>query len=93
MATRLPADALPLRMSGDGRFLFVARTRALTVPCRADRFELATGRLAPWKEFRPADITGVIAVGLPRLTPDGEAYAYSYLRCLQDLYLIEGLRP
>jgi serine/threonine protein kinase len=93
MATRLPADALPLRMSGDGRFLFVARTRAWTVQCRVDRFELATGRLAPWKELRPDDITGVIGVGDPLLTADGEAYAYSYYRCIQDLYVIEGLRP
>jgi hypothetical protein len=27
------------------------------------------------------------------LTPDGEAYAYTYERDLHDLYLIEGLRP
>jgi hypothetical protein len=35
----------------------------------------------------------VISVGRVLLTPDGEAYAYSYLRCIHDLYLIEGLRP
>lgn len=28
----------------------------------------------------------------PVLTPDGEAYAYTYFRGLQDLYLVEGLR-
>lgn len=27
------------------------------------------------------------------ITADGEAYAYSYGRFFQDLYLIEGLRP
>jgi hypothetical protein len=26
------------------------------------------------------------------LTPDGRYYAYSYLRVLSDLFLVEGLR-
>jgi hypothetical protein len=90
MTTRLPSHAFPLRMSGDGRFLFVAR--AARVPYWVDRLELATGRLIPWKELRPDDLTGVIGIGV-LLSPDGGAYAYTYYRCLHDLYLVEGLRP
>jgi len=26
------------------------------------------------------------------MTPDGEAYAYTYLRVFQDLFLVEGLK-
>ncbi len=92
MAARLPPGAVPLRASGDGRFLFVARER-VAVPYRIDRFELTTGRLTPWKELRPEDPTGVTFLTGVRLTPDGGAYAYTYERDLHDLYLIEGLRP
>lgn len=92
LAARLPTSVFPLRMSGDGRFLFVARGLA-EVPYRVDRLELATGRLVPWKELRPDDVTGVIGIGRVFLSPDGEAYTYGYYRCLHDLYLIEGLRP
>jgi hypothetical protein len=77
MATRLPLGAIPLRVSGSGRFLFVGRER-IAVPYRVDRLELATG---------VTFMTGAV------LTPDGEAYAYTYERDLHDLYLIEGLRP
>jgi eukaryotic-like serine/threonine-protein kinase len=92
MAARLPSGAIPLRVSGDGRFLFVARER-LAVPYRIDRLELATGRLTAWKTLRPEDATGVNAMTGGVLTPDGEAYAYTYERDLHDLYLVEGLRP
>jgi hypothetical protein len=35
---------------------------------------------------------GVFGVSDFRVTPDGQAYAYSYGRLLQDLYIVEGLR-
>ncbi len=34
-----------------------------------------------------ADIIGTVAI-----TPDAQAYCYSYLRRLGDLYIVEGLR-
>lgn len=90
---RLPTPAccpypMPLRVSGDGRFLFV---REGLVPGRIARIELATGRRTPWKVLVPGDPAGV-GVRAIRLTPDGEGYAYGYGRFLQDLYLVEGLR-
>ena len=91
MAARLPSGAVPLRVSGDGRFMFVGPGWGM--PYRVDRLELATGRLTPWKTLRPEDATGVTFMADVRLTPDGEAYAYTYERDLHDLYLIEGLRP
>jgi len=63
------------------------------MPYRVDRVELATGRIVPWKVLRPEDATGVTFMTGVVLTPDGEAYAYTYERCLHDLYLVEGLRP
>jgi hypothetical protein len=92
MAARLPSRAVPLRASGDGRSLFVGR-EDYAMPYWVDRLELATGGLTPWKALRPEDATGVVDTLAATITADGEAYAYSYGRFFQDLYLIEGLRP
>jgi hypothetical protein len=92
MAARLPSSAVPLRASGDGRSLFVGREH-YAMPYRVDRLDLATGGLTPWKALRPEEATGVVDTLAATITADGEAYAYSYGRYFQDLYLIEGLRP
>ena len=80
---------MPLRVSGDGRFLFVWEGIA---PGRTARIDLATGHRVPWKVLLPGDPAGVAHIRDIRLTPDGEGYAYGYGRYLQDLYLVEGLR-
>jgi hypothetical protein len=89
VAARLPPDARPLRMSADGRHLFLATGH---VPVRIDRFDLVTGRSVPWRTLMPDDVAGVVGVLYADVTRDGSAYAYSYLRLLQDLYLVEGVR-
>jgi hypothetical protein len=89
LPARLPNDVSPISMTADGRSLFVHHPG---VPLRVDRFELATGRLTPWKTLRPDDLTGVTLIWSVAITPDGEAYAYQYSRLLKDLYLIDGLR-
>jgi len=91
MAARLPPGSIPLRVSGDGRFVFVGRER-FAMPYWVDRLELATGRLASWKALRPEDSTGVPHIVSVVLTADGEAYAYTYGRYFHDLHLVEGLR-
>jgi hypothetical protein len=83
------AGPMPLRVSGDGRFLFVSEGIA---PGRTARIELATGRRTPWKVLFPGDPAGVAHIREIRFTPDGESYAYGYGRYLNDLYLVEGLR-
>jgi hypothetical protein len=92
LAARLPPGSIPLRVSGDGRFVFVSR-EPVGMPCRVDRLELATGRVTPWKTLRPVDLTGATHIIGLALTADGEAYAYTYGRYFHDLYLVEGLRP
>ncbi|MCX6543897.1 MAG: protein kinase [Acidobacteria bacterium] len=52
----------------------------------------ATGRREFWKEIGPADATGVWPPDSHYVTPDGEAYIYSFARRLSDLYVVEGLR-
>jgi serine/threonine protein kinase len=84
---RVPGETpgYPLQWDADGRSVYLGRRDGL------DKLDLATGRSEPWREFRPADPTGVIGV-LPWLvTPDGKSYVYSYNRVLSDLYLVDGL--
>jgi hypothetical protein len=40
----------------------------------------------------PADPAGVAPGGSVRLSADGKSYAYSFIRNLSELYLIEGLK-
>jgi serine/threonine protein kinase len=54
--------------------------------------DLDTGRRELWKQIMPADRTGVVAIRGILPTPDGRAYAYSYLRALSELYVVEGLK-
>jgi len=78
----------PVGWSDDGRFIYVyPRGRAaLTV----DRIEVATGTRTPWIDIRPADPAGVLDIFPVWIAPDGEHYAYSYRRCLSDLFLVTG---
>ncbi len=76
--------------SADGRFLYVSVRYAR--PGRVVRIDLATGERVPWREFRPEDPAGIVGPIDPTLTPDGSVWAYSVLRHLNDLYVVEGLR-
>jgi hypothetical protein len=57
-----------------------------------DRLELATGAREAWREIAPAD--GVGLLGIPRvfLSADGQSYVYAFVRLLDELYLVDGLR-
>jgi hypothetical protein len=83
IAARVPRGAYPIQASTDRRFLFVGEEG---VPGRIDRLDLATGQRIPWKTLKPEDPAGVYGVSEFKVAPDGQAYAYSYLRTLQDLY-------
>ena len=73
-----------------GRYLIGALHQ--DVPLVLDRFDLLTGQKQPWKSLVPADRAGVYFVGLYDITPDAKWYAYSYVRDLSDLYMVEGLK-
>jgi Tol biopolymer transport system component len=83
-------DDVPLRWAGDGKGLYVQRGTG--VPARVDVVDLASGARRPWKELRPPDPAGVLAIGPILMSADGQSYVYSYRRQLDDLYLVEGLR-
>ncbi len=83
-----PGD-LPMQWSDDSQFLYVRHGR---LPMQILRVNLATGERKLWKELTPPDLTGVLSVGDAAMTRDGRAYAYSFVRVLSDLYLVDGIK-
>ncbi len=79
----------PIQWSADGGSIFVARFGEMPLPI--SRMNLATGKKELWKELLPADRAGVIRIESVSVTPDGQAWAYSYNRVTaSDLYLVTG---
>jgi serine/threonine protein kinase/Tol biopolymer transport system component len=85
----LPGDR-PAQWASDGRHIYVFRRDEL--PCRVYRIDLVSGTREMWRELQPSDPAGVIATSEVMLTPDGGAYAYSFVRILSELFVAEGLR-
>jgi hypothetical protein len=85
----IPNVTLPLSAL-TGRYAIGAEQ--LGVPLKLYRYDLVTGEKKPWRELVPADRAGVYIANLFDITPDARWYAYSYVRDLSDLYLVEGLR-
>jgi len=86
----LPPGTEPSVFSADNRFLFAFGYGQIPTPVY--RLDLATGKKQLWKELAPTDRSGLEGMGIVRLTADGRSYAYCYTRCLNDLYLVEGLK-
>jgi len=62
------------------------------VPLKLYRYDTQTGEKKLWKELVPADRAGVFNMTVFDITSHERWYAYSYVRDLSDLYLVEGLR-
>jgi len=62
------------------------------VPVKVTRVDLASGRRDPWMEIIPADSAGVQSIPDVKFSADGKSYAYSMVRLLSDLYVVDGLR-
>jgi Tol biopolymer transport system component len=74
--------------SADGRTLFVFRQAA-----RLDAFGVSveSGERRLWRSFEVPDPAGAVGAAFV-VTRDARAYVYGYLRFLDELYLVEGLR-
>ena len=79
----------PIRWSGDGRSIFVWRRGE--VPAHVSRLDVETGQRTPWREYSPADRTGVVCSRSVLLTPDGETCAYTFTHAFSELFLARGL--
>jgi hypothetical protein len=78
-------------VSRDDRYLYGIQGVG-EVPVKVLRYDRVTGRTEPWKELAPPERAGVYSVGPIIVVPGGRYYAYSYVRDLADLYMVEGLR-
>jgi len=86
---KIPDVTLP--WSGQsGRYVIGAEHPA--VPLKLYRYDTVTGERIPWRDLVPADRAGVYVANIFDITPDARWYAYSYVRDLSDLYLVDGLR-
>jgi Tol biopolymer transport system component len=84
----VPGDGA-VRWNADGRVLYV---RSGNRPTRVFAIDVATGARTLLHELAPRDPVGATGTVEVRLTPDGRAYAFGYLRTLQNLYQVTGLR-
>jgi hypothetical protein len=90
LAHDLPARTEPSVFSADSRFLFAFGLGQIPTPVY--RLDLTTGKKQLWKELAPLDRSGLEGRSVVRLSADGRSYAYCFTRCLNDLYLVEGLK-
>jgi Tol biopolymer transport system component len=89
-AVDVQAGESVVRWSADGRSLFLRQNEGLNA-VKINRLDLGSGREELWKELKPADPVAVQMVQVV-MTPDGNAYAYSFQRDICTLYLAAGLK-
>jgi hypothetical protein len=80
---------MPVRFDRESRHLIVARTS--DGPPRIERIDIASGSRSLLRELKPPEPSGIIHIGGIVTSLDGDRYAYSFLRSLSDLYLVEGI--
>ncbi|MGA2359748.1 MAG: protein kinase [Terriglobales bacterium] len=74
--------------SADGRAVLVYRRAE--IPCRLERVDLATGHRTLFKEFAPADRTGLLSMREIFVTDDLRSYAYTAYYQVSSLFVSEG---
>lgn len=77
-----------VRFFDQGRSVLV---RTANVPAQVVRVDVATGHRDLWKEITPADPSGVQTIPAIAFSQDGKSYAYSVVRFISDLYVVDGL--
>jgi eukaryotic-like serine/threonine-protein kinase len=89
----LPSVASNERVTGwtaDSQSVYI--TDLSMVPVKVYVMDLKTGQRKLFREFAPADPSGVPNIGGSLVTPDGNFYLYSVPRTLSYLYVVEGLK-
>jgi Tol biopolymer transport system component len=80
---------VPLVASGDGEWLYVGNDR--DQHGEIARIGLRSGRREAVRALRPPDPAGITSILRVVMTPDGRSYAYTFVRALSALYVIEGI--
>jgi eukaryotic-like serine/threonine-protein kinase len=88
LTTAQPPD-LPIVASPDGAVLYVHA--GADVPAQIVSINLRTGERKIVRSLRPPDPSGVTSILRVVMTPDARSYAYTYVRVISALYLVEGV--
>ncbi len=88
---RIDADDFPFAFSDDARSVFIQRVG--TIPAVVDRMDVATGKRTFFREFAPADRSGLVRIyfGGAVMRADGSAYAYGYVKRPSVLFVVDSL--
>ena len=84
--------ALVFDWTADGSSLYVYNSTGISSSVDVSLYNLKTGKLEPWKTFGKDFGAGLIGIGAPWLSTDGNSYAYGYGRILSEAYVVKGLR-
>lgn len=84
-------ELYPLWWDASGKTVF-AREWGKGGAAVIHRVNPTTGERVPWRTLAPADSVGVMGINRIVGTPDGAAWAYSYIRRLSEVFLVDGLR-
>jgi Tol biopolymer transport system component len=84
-----PRD-LPIVASADGEWLYVQGDA--DIPAAIARVNLRTGQRESVRTLLPPDPAGAMNILRIVMTPDARTYAYTFVRALSSLYLVEGVR-
>lgn len=76
----------------DGSAVYAISSQLREKTAKVYRLNIATGKMEFWKTFGEANPAGVTSVGHPRLSSDGNAYAYGYIQALCETYVLRGLK-
>ena len=87
----IPFHSAPLDWSADGKALFVKEITCCP-PMKIYRFEFATSRYRLWKQVEPLDHVGLSYIMDAVISRDEQSYAYSYVRTLSELFVVDGWR-
>ena len=84
-----PGD-LPILVSADGSMLYVHAGSG--VPAQIASIDLRSGERTIVRRLLPPDPSGITSILRIVMTPDARSYAYTYVRAISALYLVEGIR-
>src|SRR5262249_18001144 len=83
---------VPLLWSSDSRWLFLSSRVTDGLSVSVYRRDLNSGRIEPWRELAPSDLSGVSAYSSILVADDGRICVYQYSRASADLFLVQGVR-
>ncbi len=88
----LEAKDVVIDWTADGKSVYVAPIKRDAKSVQVFRADIETGKMEPWRTFGNAAGAEGAHVVAPRLSSDGNGYAYLYVRVLSEAYVVNGLK-